>query len=132
MPLLGAPQEVAEEGRPDVPSGVSLGARKNRGASASIFLRSVKDSALASAFGSPNADTKGARKQESKRYCHLLRTPVCKNFKQDGKARIFANSEPILGVRLCAQDGGILPNKNPRRSSSERREERFPKAAAFG
>ena len=24
MPLLGAPQEVAEEGRPDVPSGTSL------------------------------------------------------------------------------------------------------------
>jgi hypothetical protein len=29
MPLLGASQEVAEEGRPDVPSGASFGARKN-------------------------------------------------------------------------------------------------------
>ena len=57
MPLLGASQEVAQEGRPDVPSGASFGARKNcRRQTPPMFLRRTKDSALAFAFGNPKAN----------------------------------------------------------------------------
>ena len=51
---------------------------------------------------------------------------------KDGKAKTLANSKPILGVRLCAQDGGLLQNKKPRRSSLERREAGGPQGERLG
>jgi hypothetical protein len=46
-----------------------------------------------------------------KRFCHLQRIYVRKNFKQNEIAKNLALCNPILGVRLCAQDGGFLPKQ---------------------
>ena len=45
--------------------------------------------------------------------------------------KLLPNANPSWACDICAQDGGRLPKQNPRRSSSERREERFPKAAGL-
>ena len=41
MPLLGAPQEVAEEGRPGVPPGNPLGIRRGVAASGCLYRKAL-------------------------------------------------------------------------------------------